>query len=272
MSVFLYALRAPETRRQYPKRLRVFLDFLKLEGSLEKQAIEFLARANQDPRWAQTSLMRFMSFQKERARMGEISYSTIGNYYKATKLFVEMNTDTPIINWKRVSRGIPSGRKTANDRAPTTEELRKLCAYPDRRLKSLICVMASSGIRIGAWDYLRWRDVNPIKDEKSQIVSARLTVYAGEPKEYYCFNTPEAYTSLKEWIDFRSWHGERISSDSWLMRDLWQTTEMNYGAYFGVATYPKKLACGGIKSLIERAIRAQGLSKPLLKGTKRREW
>jgi hypothetical protein len=25
-------------------------------------------------------------------------------------------------------------------------------------------------------------------------------------------------------------HGEHITDDSWLMRDLWQTTEMNYGA------------------------------------------
>lgn len=272
MSVFLYALRAPETRRQYPKRLKVFLDFLKLEGPLEKQAIKFLARANQDPRWAQVCFMRFMAFQKERARMGEISYSTIGNYYKATKLFVEMNSDTPIINWKKISRGIPSGRKTANDRAPTIEELRKLSEYPDRRMKSLICVMASSGIRIGAWDYLRWRDVSPIEDETGQIVAARLAVYAGDPEEYRCFITPEAYVSLKDWIDFRSKHGERISGDSWLMRDLWQTTEMNYGAYFGVATYPKKLKQGGLKSLLERAIRAQGLYKPLLKGAKRREW
>jgi hypothetical protein len=182
MSVFLYALKAPETRRQYPKRLKVFLDFLKLEGSVEKQAKEFLARANEDQSWAQASFMRFMSFQKERARTGEISYSTIGNYFKATKLFVEMNTDTPIINWKRISRGIPLGRNTANDRAPTIEELRKLCEYPDRRIKSLICVMASSGIRIGAWDYLKWRDVKPIENEGGQIVAARLTVYEGEPE------------------------------------------------------------------------------------------
>jgi hypothetical protein len=27
--------------------------------------------------------------------------------------------------------------------------------------------MASSGIRIGAWDYLKWRHVTPIKDEKT---------------------------------------------------------------------------------------------------------
>jgi hypothetical protein len=56
------------------------------------------------------------------------------------------------------------------------------------------------------------------------------------------------------------------------MRDLWQTTEMNYGAKFGVATYPKKLKSSGIKSLLERAIRSQGLCKPLPAGVNWREW
>jgi hypothetical protein len=38
MMIFMYALKAPETRRQYPQRFKMFLDYLKLEGALEKQA------------------------------------------------------------------------------------------------------------------------------------------------------------------------------------------------------------------------------------------
>jgi hypothetical protein len=34
---FLYALRAPESKRRYPGRLKVFLDYLKLEGIIEEQ-------------------------------------------------------------------------------------------------------------------------------------------------------------------------------------------------------------------------------------------
>jgi hypothetical protein len=63
--------------------------------------------------------MQFISFQKERARNGEISYSTITYYYKATKIFIEMNIDTPIINWKKISRDVPNGKKAA----PTFDEL-----------------------------------------------------------------------------------------------------------------------------------------------------
>ena len=256
MSLFLYALKAPETRRQYPKRLKVFMDYVKLLGTIEEQAKELLLRARQSPHWLQTSLMQFMSFQKERAKSGEISYSTISNYYKATKLFIEMNFDAPIINWKKITRGIPTGRKAANDRAPTIEELRRLSEYPDRRIKPIIYVFASSGIRLGAWDYLQWKHVTPIANDSGQVIAAKLLVYAGDSEEYYCFINSAAYIALKEWMEYRQRYGEKITGDSWLMRDLWQTTEMNYGAKFGVATYPKKLKSSGIKSLLERAIRA----------------
>jgi hypothetical protein len=272
LSVFLYALKAPESKRQYPRRLKVFLDYLQLEGSLGQQAIQFLSRAKQNPQWAQNSLMKFIVFQKQRANNGEISPSTIGNYYKAIKLFCEMNSDSPIVNWKKITRGIPAGRKASNDRAATTEELRKLSEYPDRRIKTIVYVMCSSGIRLDAWDYLQWKCVTSITDENGEIIAAKLLIYPGDAEEYYCFITPAAYTALKEWMDYRSEHGENITRDSWLMRDLWQTTDMNYGAKFGVATYPKRLKSSGIKSLLERAIRAQGLCKPLPSGRNRREW
>ena len=39
--------------------------------------------------------------------------------------------------------------------------------------------MVSSGIRIGAWDYLRWKNVKPLTNDKGEIIAAKLTVYAG---------------------------------------------------------------------------------------------
>ena len=59
LTVFEYALRSPESKRQYPKRLKVFLDFLKLSGDLEAQTINFVSRAQNDPKWAQDSLMKY---------------------------------------------------------------------------------------------------------------------------------------------------------------------------------------------------------------------
>jgi hypothetical protein len=56
------------------------------------------------------------------------------------------------------------------------------------------------------------------------------------------------------------------------MRDLWQTTNMNYGAKFGLATFPKKLKSNAIKRLIERALWEQSIRHTLPPGAKHHEW
>jgi hypothetical protein len=270
MTTFMYALKAPESRRQYPRRFKMFLDYLKLEGALEKQARQFLSKARTDPQWAEENFMRFIGFQIERVKRGDIAESTISNYYKATKLFCEMNNLT--LNWKRIRRGLPLGREASNDRAPTVEEIQKLVEYPDRRIKAIIYTMVSSGIRLGAWDYLQWKYVTPLSSALGEIVSAKLIIYAGDREEYYAFITPEAYNTLKDWMDFRASYGERITGDSWVMRDLWQTTNIDYGAKLGLATCPKKLKSSGIKRIIERALWEQGIRHTLTSGMKRHQW
>jgi hypothetical protein len=90
--------------------------------------------------------------------------------------------------------------------------------------------MASRGFKMGACNYSRWKHISPITNEKGEVIAAKLLVYADEPEEYYTFITPEAYNALKDWMDFRASYGEKITRDSWVMRDLWQTTNMNYGA------------------------------------------
>ena len=167
---------------------------------------------------------------------------------------------------------MPSGRRASNDRAPTIEEIQKLVEYPDRRIKPIIFTMCSSGIRIGAWNHLQWKHVEPIKNALGEVVAAKLTIYPGDEEEYYTFITPEAFESLNDWMNFRTSYGEKISGESWLMRDIWQTTNIKHGAKLGLATYPKKLKSSGIERLIERALWEQGIRHPLSLGTKRHEW
>jgi hypothetical protein len=60
MSRFTYALKAPETRRQYPNRLKLFFDYLGIKGPIGEQAKEFLIRAKNDSQWAEDNLMAFI--------------------------------------------------------------------------------------------------------------------------------------------------------------------------------------------------------------------
>jgi hypothetical protein len=237
---------------------------------MEKRCNGFAEYSKTNINWMLNQIIRFLQFQKQRVENKEIAAATLKNFVKSLKVFCD-SCDL-IIPWKKVTRGLPRGRQAANDRAPTIEEIRKLIEYPDRRIKPIVFTMVSSGIRLGAWDYLQWKHIHPILVENEALIAAKLCVYAGDIEEYYTFITAESYNSIKNWMDFRASYGEEISGESWVMRDLWQTTNMNYGARWGLATNPKKLKSSGIKRLLERALWEQGIRQPLIAGAKRHEW
>ncbi|MGH9977085.1 MAG: hypothetical protein ACRD8Z_14800 [Nitrososphaeraceae archaeon] len=51
MPKMLFALQSPETRRQYLKRLKVIMDYLKLQKDIKEQSCELLRGAFEDPKW-----------------------------------------------------------------------------------------------------------------------------------------------------------------------------------------------------------------------------
>jgi hypothetical protein len=66
------------------------------------------------------------------------------------------------LSWKKIAKGVPRARSASTDRAPTIEEIRTILNYPDRQIKPIVLTMISSVIRLGAWDYLRWGNVDAI--------------------------------------------------------------------------------------------------------------
>jgi hypothetical protein len=65
MSSFIYALKSPETKRQYPKRFAAFLIFLGYEGTLEFKAKLFLTNTRKNAQWAEAELMKFFNYYRE---------------------------------------------------------------------------------------------------------------------------------------------------------------------------------------------------------------
>lgn len=262
--LFLYAMKSPVTRDKYQRRLSKFFEFAEIQGtSLQTKALSFIHKATLDPRWVFTIVLRFLEYQNSRVNNREICGATVRNYVKAIKLFCEM-ADLPV-PWKKLTRGLPRAKSYSDDRIPSIEELRRLLEYPDRRIKAIVCTMASSGIRLGAWDYLRWGDIRPIERD-GNLVAAKIIVYAGESEQYFSYLSHEASLELTKWMHYRETSGEEVTEDSWVMRDLWDT-RVAQGR--GLVSRPKKLASLGIKRLMERAIWAQGLRKKLEPGKKR---
>jgi integrase len=270
-SMFLFAMRSPKTREKCTGRLRMFFDFIGIPGdSMVERSKVFCERAknndNNSSGWAFSSIIQYVQHQKERAERKEITAGTVKNYFQVIKLFCEMSDIS--LPWKRISKGLPKSRKFADDRASTIEEISKMLEYPDRRIKAIVYTMASSGIRVGAWDYLKWKHIIPIQ-KNGQVIAAKLIVYAGENDEYFTFISAEAYSELEKWKEYRIQSGESVEPKSWVMRNIWNTKK---GYTRGLVVAPVKLKSEGVKRLVEDALWTQGLRKKLDSNKKRHEF
>jgi hypothetical protein len=258
----------PDNRAKYPQRFKMVLDFLGLtkvedkdKESLRLGAIEFIKIVNRDPEWVEDKLMDFITYQYSRVEGGQIKPITIRNYTKAVKTFCVMNKISRFIEWTIISKGVPSGRASSDDRAPTAEELRQLIGN-DLRMKVIVCIMSSCGIRVGAWNYLKVKHITPIK--KGDVTLAWMKVYAGQNvgkrREYPTLITPEAYQAFQEYLASRTGAGERVTGETWLVRDKWQTTNVRRrGGNYGLGTIPKQLKANGLKSDIDDALWRVGI-------------
>ena len=230
-SLFVLAMRSPQTKQKYIQRFGYFLDFAQIAtektDSNETRCNVLAELAKRDYKWLINSVFNYLEFLKSRVESKEIKVSTLRNNIKPMKLFFEqIDIDIP---WKKLLRGMPRERKYANDRAPRLEEILRISEYPDRRIKSIIYIMVSSGMRLGAWDYLKWKDVLPLVRD-SKLIAAKILIYSEEEDEYFSFITPEAFHSLDTWMKYRKDCGENINENSWVMRNLWDVT-MPKGIY-----------------------------------------
>jgi len=137
---FLFAMNSPVTRERYSTRLRSFFVLIGIEGTtMDERCRRFIEKMkenekNGNSKWAYACVVKFLQYQKDRYDKKEIAGSTVRGYYKAIKLFAEVNDI--LLPWSKIKRGLPRGRHYADDRIPTLEEIRKLVEYPDRRIKA----------------------------------------------------------------------------------------------------------------------------------------
>ena len=206
---FRMGVKAEKTWSTYSLDFQKFLDFVKLHP-------DSLVERAQDRKWFEQQVIDFLWIQRQRVEAKEVTSGRVWSFQRTIKCFSEMNDI--LVNWRKIERTLPIMRRHGEDRTYTKEELRGLVGSPDVRVGVMVLMGASSGIRFGAWNWLRWKHVKPI-ERNGNVIAARLTVYAGEPEQYVSFCTPEAWRTLKGYIDFRAAHGETIGPESPLLRN-----------------------------------------------------
>jgi hypothetical protein len=123
-------------------------------------------------------------------------------------------------------------------------------------------VLLSSGIREGAIEMLTVGNYSAIKND-GEVKAGKLVVYAGEVEQYIAFITPEAYTILEKYLNFRRQHGENVSGTSPLFCDAFDPIAVTANPSIRIV---KRMTAHAIRQHYNRLLHSLGIRN----GKKRR--
>ena len=120
-----------------------------------------------------------------------------------------------ILNWVKVSSYLGENTRKFKDRAYTTEEIQKLLTKCDERMRVVILILSSTGMRIGGAINLKLKHLVKIKEYGLY----QITIYENTTSEYYCFTTPEATAAIDSYLAYRERYYEKLAPESPLIRE-----------------------------------------------------
>ena len=145
------------------------------------------------------------------------------------------------------------------DRAYTDKDIKKILDVSDLRAKTIVLLMASSGIRIGALPGIRIRNLEKVNN------IYKITVYEGSSSQYFTFCTPERTSYIDAYFEFRTKNGDNLNKDSYIIRDQFDITDLEQ-----IRNKSKGLSIGGIEPLLNVLLLKSGV-RPINHNRDRKE-
>jgi integrase len=239
---FINAIRSEVTRKNYTFAIKKYMQYQKF-NKLE----DLLTYSSSSSLPTDTKLIesRIISYIVHLKNVEKIGHGTINGYIAAIMLFYAVNDIN--LNRKKIALYLPEQQKISDDRGYSTEEIAKMLEASDNRVRALILLLASTGVRIGSVADLKLKHLHMIP--KYGIY--KIIVYAGYKEEYFCFTTTEAANAIQTYLQFRERYGEKVTPESYLFRE-----QFNLVDHFDCKN-PKKVQFGGLSKLIaDTAIRS----------------
>lgn len=195
--LFFSSLRSPESRKSYSIYINKYMKLQEITDLL----------AESDPRLIEQQIINFVIRMTEKGK----HYSSLHNYVTAVLSFYKINDI--VLNTNKISKFMPEQTRMKKDRSYTHEEIGKLLEIADERMRVIILLMASTGMRIGALPELKLRNL-----EKMEALY-KITVYENYKQEYQTFCSHECLSAIDSYLDFRKRYGEILATDSYLIRE-----------------------------------------------------
>ena len=199
---FINSLRSEDTKTDYRNALVRFTRHFSINdiSSLSPKEIE-------------SCLKEYIVYLKEQGR----SRSSMNIITAALSHYCTMNDIN--INFRRLNK-FKSDEKKTSDLAYTHEQIKKVLDISPLRVKVILLIYASTGIRKTALVELKLKDVNKVGN------IFEFTIYKGEKEEYKTYCTPECASFIDKYLEFRRRCGEIFTDLTPLVRQEFDINDL----------------------------------------------
>jgi len=177
-SNFINCINSDVTRLNYELHVNLFKKFCNLSNLSELLTID-------EP---QKYIINYILALRQRG----LASSSISTMINAIYHFYDMNDVA--LNKKKIKMFIGQSPKKVTDRAYSDGEISRILNVSDMRMKAMVLLMATAGLRIGAIPQLRLRNLEKIDN------IYKITVYEGSTEEYITFCTPECASFINSYL------------------------------------------------------------------------
>jgi integrase len=247
LDLFGQSIRSEYTRLVYTTCLKKYFEF---PGSSK-----FINTT--DTRKIEDHITDFITSMKKDGK----SFRAIYNYVSAICKFYRMNRVS--LDTKHIREYLPEFKRSKKDRSYEYEEIRRLLDVADERMRTVILLLASTGMRIGAVPGLRLRNIEKVEIDAATSIY-KITVYEGFKEEYITFTTPECTVAIDSYLKMRERYGEKLNTNSFLIREQFDVRDP-----FAISKCKEVKANTLTGKLIDLAVRAGLRQKEVLQGKPR---
>lgn len=247
---FIDALESsPQTQKKYIRELNDYLKWLNITNA-NLLISEGLLDSPVAIRQVEDKIIEYIKHLNNTRKLGSatihLSLFAIFNFYSINRI----NLDR-----KYVTKFAPTRRKLHKDNSYTHEQILQLLNSPSIDLKQrvIVLLLASTGMRVGALPSMTIGALTKIQLQDYHSHLYKITVYEGEPEQYYCFCTFECAAMIDQYLGYRQRFGEVLKPSSPLIREQFDPNDSFH------VERPRFLGLDTFRRMIDRMLWSSGL-------------
>ena len=200
---FIESLHSESTKRNYAYGLKHFLTHHQLKDPEEILSIPLDSLEEMIKKY-----VVFLTTVHKSSGMARVNLAALRHFCKMNKIKLD---------WDLITAFKGKGRIKGKDKAYDHEDIHKLLSVCSIRLKVIVLIYASTGIRSAALPPLKLKHITKIDN------IYKFNIYDDDNEAYYSLCTPECANAIDKYLEYRQRYGEKLTPESPLIREDFST-------------------------------------------------